>query len=282
MGAWHHAPVANVDQAERFDRIAQGYAHWWAPVLAPAVSELLDRLEPTVAGDTRRLVDVGTGTGQLALGALERWPGLEIVGVDPSSEMCAMADGEADRRLPAADRPRFRTEIAFADALPFEDGAYDGAISSFVLQLVPNRARALREMRRVVRPGGSIAFVTWLQDERVFVPDRVFDEVLDEMGIDPPEPDGRSGDLLSVGRTANEIRRAGFHDVTAEGGWLAHTFTVDGYIAFMSEFDEASLFEEMEAGFRTRVIAHLRERLATLTHGERTMRFPIVFASGRR
>ena len=274
--------MADVDQAERYDRIAQGYARWWAPVLAPAVTELLDRLEPTIAGGARRLVDVGTGTGQLALGALERWPSLEIVGVDPSSEMCAMADGEADRRLPATERDRFRTTVAFADALPFDDGAHDGAISSFVLQLVPNRARALREMRRIVRPGGSIAFVTWLQDERLFAPDRIFDEVLDELGIDPPEPDGRSGDLPSVQRTANELRRAGFRDVTAEGSWLAHPFTVDGYVAFMSEFDEASLFEEMEAGFRERVLARLRARLATLTPDDLTMRFPIVFASARR
>lgn len=275
-------PMADIDQAERYDRVAEGYARWWAPVLAPAVTELLDRLEPTIAGGARRAVDVGTGTGQLALGALERWPALDIVGVDPSSEMCAMADAEAGRRLPATERGRFRTKVAFADALPFEDGALDAAVSSFVLQLVPNRARALREMRRVVRPGGTIDFVTWLQDERAFEPDRIFDEVLDEMGVEPPEPDGRSGDLPSVQRTANELRRAGFRDVTADGSWLAHPFTVESYIAFMAEFDEASLFEEMEAAFRERVLARLREGLTRLPPDRLTMRFPIVFASGRR
>jgi ubiquinone/menaquinone biosynthesis C-methylase UbiE len=274
--------MADDDQTERYDRIAEGYAQWWAPVLAPAVAELLERFQPAIDSGIVRVVDVGTGTGQLALGALERWPGLEIVGVDPSSEMCAMADAEADRRLRGADRDRFRTAVAFADGLPFDDGTIDAAVSSFVLQLVPNRARALREARRVLRTGGRFAFVTWLQDERVFIPDRVFDEVLDELGVETGEPEVRSGDLPSVDRTANELRRAGFRDVAAEGSWLAHAFTVEGYLAFMTEFDEASLFDEMERRFRQRVLHRLRERLDRLTPGELTMRFPIVFAAGRR
>ncbi len=274
--------MTDVDQTERYDRIAEGYAQWWAPVLAPAVEELLERFEPAIAAGARRLVDVGTGTGQLALGALERWRAPDIVGIDPSSEMCAAADREADRRLPAHDRGRFRTTVAFADKMPFDDGAFDAALSSFVLQLVPNRARALREARRVLRPGGTIAFVTWLQDDRDFAPDRVFDEVLDEAGIDPPGPDDRPGDLPSVERTANEVRRAGFRDVVAEGSWLTYDFTVDHYIAFMAEFDEATLFDEMDEPFRERVLAHLRARLSSLRPDELTMRFPIVFASAHR
>ena len=69
LGAWHHAPMT--EQAERYDRIAEGYAQWWAPVLAPGVASLLDgspdRLVPTGAA---QLIDIGTGTGQLALGAI--------------------------------------------------------------------------------------------------------------------------------------------------------------------------------------------------------------------
>ncbi len=274
--------MTDVDQVARYDGFAEGYGHWWAPVLAPAAEELLDRFEPAITAGARRLVDVGTGTGQLALGALQRWPDLEIVGIDPSGEMCAQAEREADRRLPAGDRRRFRTTVAFADQMPFDDGAFDGAISSFVLQLVPNRSRALREARRVLRPGGTFAFVTWLQDDRDFPPDRVFDEVLDEAGFEPPAPDARSGDLPSVERTVNEVRRAGFHDAAADGSWLEHVFTVEGYIAFMSEFDEASLFDEMDQPLRERVLARLHERLSSLRPDELTMRFPIVFASARR
>ena len=269
------------DQAERYDRIAMGYAQWWAPVLAPAVARLLDDLAPHIDG-VRTVIDVGTGTGQLALAATGRWPGLSVVGIDPSSGMCAVADAEADRVLPPAERGRFRSVVAFADALPFEDEAFDLAASSFVLQLVPRRARALREIRRVLRPGGVLGFVTWVEDDRVFLPDTTFDDVLDEAGVEPRPADGRSGDLPSVDRAAGELRRAGFADVAARGGHVEHPFSVDGYIAFLTEFDEETLFGEFDPDLREQVVATLRERLGRLTPEQMTMRFPIVFATGRR
>jgi ubiquinone/menaquinone biosynthesis C-methylase UbiE len=269
------------DQGERYDRMAAGYARWWAPVLAPAVAELLDSFEPAAAGPAR-IVDIGTGTGQLAIGAVTRWPGVSVVGVDASAGMSAVADAEADRLLAGADRTRFSSTVAYADALPFEDGAFDAALSSFVFQLVPRRARALREARRVLRPGGRLAYVTWLEDARVFLPDITFDDVLEDLGIEPRGGDGRSGDLPSVERAAGELRRAGFADVTARAGWVAHRFGVEGYIAFLKEFDEEALFDELEPALRRRVIATLRGRLSALSADQMTMRFPIVFASGRR
>ena len=269
------------EQAERYDRIAEGYARWWAPVLAPAVGRLLDRAAPWLGVDGVRVVDIGTGTGQLAFGALSRWPQLSVVGVDASAGMRAVAESLADGTL-GPDRGRFRAEVAFADSLPFEDGAFDVALSSFLFQLVPNRARALREARRVVRPGGALAYVSWLQDDRLFRPDLIFDEVLDSMGIGARESDGRCGDLPSVARAAGELRRAGFAEVAAEADVLEHAFTVDGYLAFLSEFDEESLFDELDPGERESLLATMRERLGALPAADLTMRFPIVFASGRR
>ncbi|OGO58591.1 MAG: hypothetical protein A2Z32_07725 [Chloroflexi bacterium RBG_16_69_14] len=269
------------DQGERYDRMAAGYARWWAPVLAPAVTELLDDLEARI-DDLARLVDIGTGTGQLALGALARWPHISVVGVDASAGMCAVADAEADRLLDGVSRTRFRTEVAVADALPFADAGFDAALSSFVFQLVPRRARALREARRVLRPGGILSYVTWLEDDRVFLPDVTFDDALDDIGIGARQPDGRSGDLPSVERAIAELRRAGFAAVSARGGWLEHRFTVDGYIAFLAEFDEETLFAGLEPDVRERLVAMLGARLARLSPDQMTMRFPIVFATGRR
>ena len=88
------------EQAERYDRIAEGYAQWWAPVLAPAVSSLLDRVATLAGTGPARLIDIGTGTGQLAFGALTRWPEVEIVGVDASAGMRAIVACHAGAARP--------------------------------------------------------------------------------------------------------------------------------------------------------------------------------------
>ena len=270
------------DQGERYDRIADGYERWWAPVLAPSAVALLDRLDSIVAAGAVDLLDVGIGTGNLAIPAVERWPTTHVTGIDASGEMVQAAHDLADTRLAAQARARLTARTAFADELPFPDGTFDAAMSSFVLQLVPSRARALREIRRVLRPGGTLAYVTWVKDERPFAPDRIFDALLDEFGFDDAEGDGRCGDVPSVATAIGELRRAGFRDVQATGALLDYRFTVSGYIAFLVEFDEETLFAEMPTAERRRFLARFRERLMALTEDELTFRAPIVYASGRR
>jgi SAM-dependent methyltransferase len=269
------------DQAERYDRIASGYERWWAPVLAPSSLKLLDRLEADIDAGAKDLVDIGVGTGNLSIAALGRWSDVRVTGIDASREMIGAVEGLVAERLPGA-RSRFDGRVAFAAEMPFVNESFDVAMSSFVLQLVPSRPQALREIRRVLRPDGLFAFVTWLVDERAFAPDRIFDGLLDEFGfeddVDPP----RSGDLPSVERAASELRRAGFRDVTASEAMLDHAFTVDGYIRFLTDFDEETLFEEMDRSERRRFLARFRERLMALDPDELHFRVPIVYASGRR
>jgi ubiquinone/menaquinone biosynthesis C-methylase UbiE len=270
------------DQEERYDRIAAGYAQWWAPVLEARAIALLDRVDSAVESGGRRLIDIGTGTGTLARAALRRWPEVEVTAIDLSSAMISAAEAEAKRLLDDAERRRFRTAVAPADSLPFDDGSFDVAISSFVLQLVPNRSRALREARRVLRPGGTLAYVTWLVDERVFRPDVEFDAVLDEIGIGGREPEDRPGDVPTAESAGAQMRRAGFRDVVVERAMLDHRFTAEGYVRFLSEFDEEDLISSLTRSERKQVLGGLRERLEALPPEDLVMRYPIVYASGRR
>src|SRR3990170_829371 len=234
------------DQGARYDRIAEGYARHWAPVIGPAAVRLLDHLAPMLPGGSGDLLDIGTGTGTLALAALERWPGARVTGIDASSEMVGWAGTDADRRLAQVRRPRLTTAVALADRLPFPDGTFDLAMSSFVFQLVPDRGAALGEARRVLRPGASLGYVTWLRHRgEPDPPDRIFDAVLDELGFDPAEPDPPDRDPASPRAAATGLRRAGFRDVRAWADVVEHRWTARSYLDFLEGFAEESLFDEL-------------------------------------
>jgi hypothetical protein len=126
--------------------------------------------------------------------------------------------------------------------------------------------------------------VSWLTDRTPFAPDRIFDALLVESGFEEESgEDARPGDIPSVRVAAAEMRRAGFRAVAADGAMLSHAFTVDSYLAFLTEYDEVSLFEdEMTRAERRRFLITLRERLMGLPEDDLVFRAPIVYASGIR
>lgn len=270
------------DQAERYDRIAAGYARWWAPIIAPAAVAVLDEIAEAISSGAERILDIGTGTGTLPIALVRRWPQVRVIAIDASAGMIEMAGVEADRLLAPAERDRLKLRVAFAADLPVADGSFDLAVSSFVLQLVPNRFAALREAHRALARGGLLAYVTWLADDRAFAPDADFDAALDEVGIGAREWDDRPGDVPTVDAAVNQLRRAGFAGVRAKASLLEHPFDVEGYLRFMTEFDEEDLITEMEPDVRARFVAALRRRLERRHPSELVLRLPTVTATGTR
>jgi SAM-dependent methyltransferase len=268
--------------ASGYDEMASGYARFWGPVIYPAAVQVLDHVAPVLdERDEVHVLDVGTGTGALAITALERWPRHRVTGIDPSGGMLEVARALADERLTEHVARRFRAEVASADRLPFEDGAFDLAVSSFVLQLVDERPAALREVRRVLRPGATFAWAAWERTDRAYEPDRIANDILDEAGFDPPEPDSRPGDLESAEATEREMRDAGYRDIAVRKGELAHEWDAQGYVEFFTLFDEASLFEDLDPDERGELTDKLRDRLAGLTRDQMTLRLPVLYVVGR-
>jgi demethylmenaquinone methyltransferase/2-methoxy-6-polyprenyl-1,4-benzoquinol methylase len=106
---------------------------------------LVSRVE---AGPRDRVLDVATGTGAVAQELL-RQKGCTVVGVDQSSEMLAVAR----EHLPEA----VELVEASAESLPFEGASFDGLTFTYLLRYVDDPGATLRELGRVVRPGGTVA-----------------------------------------------------------------------------------------------------------------------------
>ncbi|TME61133.1 MAG: bifunctional demethylmenaquinone methyltransferase/2-methoxy-6-polyprenyl-1,4-benzoquinol methylase UbiE [Chloroflexi bacterium] len=97
-------------------------------------------------------LDVGTGTGDFALALLARSPrSATVTGVDISAGMLGVAERRAAK---AGVGARYERVIASVESLPFADSTFDVAVAGFVIRNVGDIPQGLREMRRVLRPGG--------------------------------------------------------------------------------------------------------------------------------
>jgi demethylmenaquinone methyltransferase/2-methoxy-6-polyprenyl-1,4-benzoquinol methylase len=102
---------------------------------------------------TFRLLDLATGTADLAIEAALRHPALRITGLDLVREMLAFGARKIDRR---GLSERIRLLQGDALSLPFPDRTFDAVSVAFGIRNMPDRPRALREMGRVLVPGGRV------------------------------------------------------------------------------------------------------------------------------
>jgi hypothetical protein len=86
--------------------------------------------------------------------------------------------------------------------------------------------------------------------------------------------------VASPAAAALAMRRAGFRSATAWSRELTYAWDAKGYLEFLSEFDEASLFGDLEPDERERIEARILAGLERLTEAQLTLRLPIVYAMG--
>ncbi len=130
----------------RYDRLAEvlslGQSAKWRHELVHHIA----RMKP------RRVLDVATGTASVAI-ALAKATGADIVGVDISEPMLEMGRKRVDAA--GLDR-RIRLQHARAEQLPFPSASFDAVSFTYLLRYVADPSATLRELGRVLRPGGAM------------------------------------------------------------------------------------------------------------------------------
>ena len=167
--------------AERYSQRAEAYDQLWSPVIRPAGERLIRQLPLKGAS---RIIDVGTGAGALLPAIRRAAPDATILGVDRSEGMLQLARQKHTGALALMDVQRL--------ALPAN--RFDAAVVAFVLFHVPSPERCLREVNRVLKPGGTVGTVTW-GAERVPMASAVWDEELEAAGahfLELPATDNRA------------------------------------------------------------------------------------------
>ncbi len=100
-----------------------------------------------------RVLDLATGTADLAMMIAQNHPDAHVVGTDPSSRMLEIGRDKVTR---AGLGERVELQVGDAQVLPYENDVFDGCCIAFGIRNVPDRDAALREMARVTKPTGRV------------------------------------------------------------------------------------------------------------------------------
>lgn len=201
--------IAEIDTRSAWDRIAPGYDRTNTPTQMWLGEEGLKRagLQPGM-----RFLDVAAGSGALAIPAARR--GAQVLVADQSPVMLALLGRRAE-----AEGLAVETRVMDGHALTLEDGSFDMAGSQFGVMLFPDMPRGIREMARVVRPGGRVLVIAYGDPREVdfigFLVAAVRSVRPDFTGP-PLDPPPLPFQLQRPERLAAELAAAGLIDVRVE------------------------------------------------------------------
>ena len=205
-------------------------------------------------------LDVGCGTGALTSTILEQAQPRSVVGIDPSAGFIDHAQGHISD-------PRVSFQVGDAQALPVETNRFDAAAAALVLNFVPQPARAVAEMARAVKPGGTVAAYVWDYAGKMELMRHFWDAAIELNPAAAELDEGRRFPLCQPAPLAELFVQAGLDAVEVEALDVATHFRdfddywtpflggqgpAPGYAMSLSEHDRSTLREHLRSALPTR------------------------------
>ncbi len=264
-------------QKEQWSDVAPAWEKW---------DELLDAsfafINYRLVGDARlrrgqKVLDLGSGTGYPALLAASAVsPGGSVVGVDLSEKMLDVA------RRKAGNLGLVNIEFMAADVskLDFEDDTFNAVLSRFCLMFLPDVPAALKEIARVLKPGGYLSAAVWSSVEKnpfITLPIKVLNEY-----VDVPKPDPEAPGIFRLAREGDLVAMAdgtGLELVSEEEMGATSYFESEQQY-FDNLHDLAAplrpLFDKLTPDVRDEAVASIKEEAGRYRVGDR-IELPITF-----
>jgi SAM-dependent methyltransferase len=237
-------PASMFADAEAYNRFMGRWSRRVAPLL----------IDFAQIRDGDRVLEVGSGTGSLSLTIAASLPGCRVVGIDRSARYVSYAKSQI-----AGENVRFDTGDALD--LPFPAAQFDAATSLLVLNFIPDARKAVAEMRRVTRSGGTISAAVWeygggMEMLRMFWDAAVRLDPAAEPQDEKHMPLSRSGELAGLFRAAGlvDVRETPLEITTHFKSWADYWSPfLDGqgpagaYVAGLTPENRSALHDRLKS-----------------------------------
>lgn len=256
--------------AERYSQRAEAYDRLWSPAIQPYGERLIASL-PLAAAD--RVIDVGTGAGALLPAIRRAAPHAEVLGVDSSEGMLALARRRHDGPL----------MIMNAQQLELPGDCFDAALVAFVLFHLPQPSRCLAEVQRVLLRGGSVGTATWGAEHFPEV-DSVWADELTAAGAPAtplPAVDNRAC-CDTEAKVTDLLRDAGFASIRVWTEPLVHRWAPGVHFEHQVLVSSRARLETLSVEQRTRCLEAIRARLASASSDDYVYAGDVTMATGMK
>ena len=220
-------------QKQSWDKFSQGWKKWdvlTMDFLKPMGDEIIRLLSPS---GNNVVLDIASGTGEPGITIATMLKGGKVVSTDLSNDMLRIAQEKAQNRK----INNFEIKACDVSELPFESNTFDAISCRFGFMFFPDMSLAVKEMARVLKPGGKIATSVWGAPEKNFWVTAIMGTINKNMEL-PAPPAGAPGMFRCAkpGLIAGLFKEAGLKNVTEnEIFGKLKTLTAENYWNMMTE-----------------------------------------------